>query len=202
MWMNDMHGRVLKLVVILYGLKLRLPSLLYLLQKAWIWIIPFFKEMLLMSLIQSRIPQSPLIGQSHQSLKTSTESLYLGEHLGPNSSVTSHWAISSITEDINWITLSWGTLRSRHGTFVDFDKICMFCDKCCVHINKCVFIIIKIKCVNSDRICDKVNFTTKLHIFYNTLTNIYQNTHNNLSEYTQILQILTRVGPKNFPFIF
>ena len=37
----------------------------------------------------------------------------------------------------------------------------MFCDKCYIRIDKCVFIIVKIKCVNSDRICDicdKVNF--------------------------------------------
>jgi hypothetical protein len=61
-----------------------------------------------------------------------------------------------------------GTLRSRHGTFVDFDKICVFCGKCYVRIDKYVFIVVKIKCVNSGRICDKVNFTTKLHIFYNT----------------------------------
>jgi hypothetical protein len=70
-----------------------------------------------------------------------------------------------------------------------------------------VFIVVKIKCVNSGRICDiydKVNFTTKLHTFYNTLTDIYQNTYNILSEHTQILQILTRLagrsaaGPKNF----
>ena len=25
-----------------------------------------------------------------------------------------------------------GTLRSCHETCVDFDKICVFCDKCCV----------------------------------------------------------------------
>jgi hypothetical protein len=59
--------------------------------------------------------------------------------------------------------LIWGTLRSRHGTGVDFDKICVFCGKCCVRIDKCVFIIIKIKCVNSGRInniYDKVNFIT------------------------------------------
>ena len=34
-----------------------------------------------------------------------------------------------------------------------------------------VFIIVKIKCVNSDEIsniCYKVNFTIKLHTFYNT----------------------------------
>jgi hypothetical protein len=40
------------------------------------------------------------------------------------------------------------------GIGVDFDKICMFCDKYCVRINKCVFIVIKIKYVNSDRISD------------------------------------------------
>jgi hypothetical protein len=54
---------------------------------------------------------------------------------------------------------------------VDFDKIYIFYNKYCVCINKYVFIVVKIKCVNSDRICDicdKVNFTTKLHIFYNT----------------------------------
>ena len=40
--------------------------------------------------------------------------------------------------------------------------------KCCVHIDKYVFIVVKIKCVNLGRIsdiCDKVNFTTKLHTF-------------------------------------
>jgi hypothetical protein len=56
------------------------------------------------------------------------------------------------------------------GTGVNFDKICVFCGRCCVYIDICVFIVVKIKCMNSDRIsdiCDKVNFTTKLHIFYN-----------------------------------
>jgi hypothetical protein len=61
-----------------------------------------------------------------------------------------------------------GTLRSRHEIFVDFNKICVFCSKCCIRIDNCVFIVVKIKCVNSGRICDKVNFTTKLHTFYNT----------------------------------
>jgi hypothetical protein len=32
-----------------------------------------------------------------------------------------------------------GTLRSRHGIGVDFDKICVFCGKCCVRIDKCVY---------------------------------------------------------------
>ena len=51
------------------------------------------------------------------------------------------------------------TLRSRHRIFVDFDKIYVFCGKCCVHIDTCVFIVVKIKCENYDRICticDKV----------------------------------------------
>ena len=60
--------------------------------------------------------------------------------------------------------------RSRHVPGVNFDKICVFCGRCCVYIDKCVFIIVKIKCMNSGRIsdiCDKVNFNTKLQIFYN-----------------------------------
>ena len=54
---------------------------------------------------------------------------------------------------------------------VDFDKIDMFCDKYCVYFDKCVFIIIKIKYMNLGRIndiCDKINFITKLHTFYDT----------------------------------
>ena len=56
-------------------------------------------------------------------------------------------------------------------TFVDFDKIGVFCGKCYVHIDICVPIVVKIKYVNSDRICDicnKINFIIKLYIFYNT----------------------------------
>ena len=72
------------------------------------------------------------------------------------------------------------SLRSRQGINVDFDKICVFCGKCYVHIDKYVFIVVKIKCVNLGRIsdiCDKVNFTTKLHTFYNIQQIFYQNTH-------------------------
>ena len=53
-----------------------------------------------------------------------------------------------------------------HG--IDFNKIGVFCGKYCIHINKYVFIVIKIKCVNSDRIndiCDKVNFTTNYTLY-------------------------------------
>ena len=63
-----------------------------------------------------------------------------------------------------------GTLRSCHVTSVDFDKICVFYDKCCIHIEKYVFIVVKIKCVNSSRIsdiCDKINFTIN-YIYFTT----------------------------------
>ena len=73
-----------------------------------------------------------------------------------------------------------GTLRSRYETFVDFDKIYVFYGKHYIRIDKYVFIVVKIKCVNFDRIydiCDKVNFIIKLYTFYNTLIDIYQNTH-------------------------
>ncbi len=93
-----------------------------------------------------------------------------------------------------------GTLNSHHETCVDFDKIYVFCAKCCVRIDKCMFIIVKIKCVNSGRIsdiCDKVNFTSN-YIHCTTLDNI-------LSKHTQKLQFLTPLagrscrGPKNLP---
>ena len=80
-----------------------------------------------------------------------------------------------------------GILRSRYGISVDFDKICVFCDKYCVSINKCVFIVVKIKCVNSGKIYDiydKVNFTTNYthftipekHLSKHT-QHFYQNIH-------------------------
>ena len=61
-------------------------------------------------------------------------------------------------------------------------KICVFCDKYCVRIDKCVFIVVKIKYVNSSRIsdiCDKVNFTTN-YIHFTIPDNM-------LSKHTQIL---------------
>ena len=51
-----------------------------------------------------------------------------------------------------------------------FYKICVFCDKYCFRIDICVFIIIKIKYMNLDKIndiCDKYNFIIKIYIFYN-----------------------------------
>jgi hypothetical protein len=65
------------------------------------------------------------------------------------------------------------TLSSRYGIRIDFDKFCVFCSKYCVCSDKYVFIVVKIKCVNSGNIsdiCDKLNFTTnytnfiKIHI--------------------------------------
>ena len=55
------------------------------------------------------------------------------------------------------------TLMSRYRIRVDFDKIYTFCGKWSVCSDKRVFIIVKIKCVNSGNIsdiCDKLNFTT------------------------------------------
>jgi hypothetical protein len=62
-------------------------------------------------------------------------------------------------------------------------KICVFCDKYCVRIDKYVFIVVKIKCVNSSRIseiCDKVNFITNYTHFITP--------DNMLSKHIQILQ--------------
>ena len=70
------------------------------------------------------------------------------------------------------------TLRSRYKTGVDFDKIYVFCGKCCVLSDKCVSIIVKIKCVNSGNIVILVINLTLL-----------QTTHI-LSKHTQILQFL------------
>jgi hypothetical protein len=59
-------------------------------------------------------------------------------------------------------------------------KFVCFCGKCCVRIDKCVFIVVKIKCANFGRIsdiCDKVNFTTN-YIHFTTPDNI-------LSKHTQ-----------------
>ena len=38
-----------------------------------------------------------------------------------------------------------------------FNKICVFCNKCYVRIDKCGFIIVKIKYLNSGRINDICN---------------------------------------------
>ena len=84
----------------------------------------------------------------------------------------------------------------------------MFFNKYCVRIDKYVFIVVKIKCVNSSRIsdiCDKINFTTNythfttldIH-FIKTHITFYQNTH----KYYNFLHLLRdgpAAGPKNFP---
>ena len=82
-----------------------------------------------------------------------------------------------------------GTLGSHHWIFIDFDKIYVFYGKCCVRIDKCMFIVVKIKCVNSGRISDKVNFTTN--------TNILQHLTYILSKHTQYF-IRTHTNITNF----
>ena len=92
-------------------------------------------------------------------------------------------------------TYKWhGTACKRHlgpttGPVLILIKIYVFCGKCYIRIDKCMFIVIKIKCVNSDRIndiCNKINFTTNYTYF--TIPDIhFIKTHNILSKYTQIL---------------
>ena len=72
------------------------------------------------------------------------------------------------------------------------NKICVFYDKCCVHIDICVFIVVKIKCVNFGRIsdiCDKVNFIINYTHF--TTPDIH------ISKHTQILQFLTHLAGRS-----
>ena len=86
--------------------------------------------------------------------------MIMGKHLDPTT----------------WISVDFDIICKFYG----FDIICKFYGKYCVRINKYVFVIIKIKYVNSDKICDicnKINFTTKLHIFYNIRQIFYQNIH-------------------------
>ncbi len=78
----------------------------------------------------------------------------------------------------------------------------MFYDKCCVCINKYVFIIVKIKCINSDKIndiCNKVNFIIKLHYFITSKTNVLsKNTQHFIKINTNITICVAASGPKNF----
>jgi hypothetical protein len=67
---------------------------------------------------------------------------------------------------------------------------CMcFVVKVCINSNKCIFIIVKTKCVNSsnidNNICGNLNFILKYTYF--TITDIY------LSKITYILQFFTSV---------
>ena len=78
---------------------------------------------------------------------------------------------------------SMGSYRVTHRPVtarVDFDKMFMFCCRFCVSMCKCVFIVVKIKCVNSDNIsdiCDKLNIITNY-------THIPQMTHILLKKHT------------------
>jgi hypothetical protein len=105
-----------------------------------------------------------------------------------------------------------GTLRSRHRIGVDFDKIYVFCGKCCVCIDKRVFIIVKIKCVNSNRIsdiCGKVNFTIN-YIHFITLDIHLIKIHTNITIFNifgetipqQDLRISLKVSPRKLKKIF
>ena len=72
------------------------------------------------------------------------------------------------------------------GSVLILIKICMFCGKCCVCSDKCVSIVVKIKCVNFGNISDiynKLSITTNYTYFTTTDTYFYQ--------HTQKLQFLT-----------
>ena len=68
---------------------------------------------------------------------------------------------------LNYLTFTWHNCKkgSHLGLVkinVGFGKMCVFYGKFCVHNDKCVFINIKTKCVNSDNIndiCGKLKFT-------------------------------------------
>jgi hypothetical protein len=82
---------------------------------------------------------------------------------------------------------------------VSFDKIFVFCGKFCVHSNKCVSIVVKIKCVNSSNIsdiCDKLNITTN-HIHFTITKTHFIKTHTKLQFFT-FLRSLSRHKPKYF----
>ena len=83
----------------------------------------------------------------------------------------------------------WGTLRSRHGSVLILIKFVCFMVNVVSILIKCVFIIVKIKYMNFDRIndiCDKVNFIIKLPIFYNTWQIFYQHTQYFFKTHTNI----------------
>ena len=64
-----------------------------------------------------------------------------------------------------------------------------------------MFIVIKIKYMNLGRISDKVNFTTKLHTFYNTWQTFYQNIHKYYN-FWHIWRDGLVAGPKNFSEVY
>jgi hypothetical protein len=73
----------------------------------------------------------------------------------------------------------------------------VFCGKCCVRIDKIMFIVVKIKCVNSGRICDiydKVNFTTKLHILQHPDIHLSKHTQHFIRIHTNIINFDTFGG--------
>jgi hypothetical protein len=84
----------------------------------------------------------------------------------------------------------------------------VFCDTCCVRIDKYVFIVVKIKCVNSGRIsdiCDKVNFTINYTYFTIPDNILSKHTQHFIKIHTDIIIFYTFSGtvpqarPKNFP---
>ena len=68
--------------------------------------------------------------------------------------------IVDLSQKVEKVSSLWVTFRSCYEIGVDFDKICVFCSKCCVCSDKYVSIVIKIKCANfgnTSDICNKFN---------------------------------------------
>ena len=84
-------------------------------------------------------------------------------------------------------------------TGVDFDKIYVFCSKYCARIDKCVFVVVKIKCVNSGRIsdiCDKLTLLQN-YTYFTTPDRHFIKTHITFYQTTQILQFLTPLARRS-----
>ena len=61
----------------------------------------------------------------------------------------------------------------------------LFWDKCCVCSDKCVSIVVKIKCVNSDNIsdiCNKFNLTTNYTYLQQLTHSLSKHTNNTIFE--------------------
>jgi hypothetical protein len=95
----------------------------------------------------------------------------------------------------------------------EFDKICVFCDQYYVRSDKCVFIVVKIKCVNSSNIsdiCDKLNFTINYTYFTTTNTHFIKkhtkitifDTFNGMVPPRDLSISVLTVGSQNILFFF
>jgi hypothetical protein len=72
----------------------------------------------------------------------------------------------------------WVTLRFCYVINVGFDQMCLFCGTFCVSSDKCMSIIVKIKCMNFDNMSNiygKLKFNIKYIKFITTDTTFIKN---------------------------